>query len=147
MTSATPGSRSAASKARRISSPFLTSKSRDRNPSDRVAVSVSFHSGGVAGLLRLKKPAITAAAGTISLSSSTRLPYKSLTIELSPVRLPPGRARLATRWVPTGSPEAAMTTGIVAVTLLGRERRRRPPGYDQIDVTPSASIGRAIFDD
>jgi hypothetical protein len=42
--------------------------------------------------------------------------------------------------------------------ILGRERRRRPPGYDQIDAaadqlsrevreTFSASIGRAIFND
>ncbi len=51
----TPASRSAASKARRYHLPFLTSKSKDRNPSDRVAVSVSFPSGGVAGFLRLKK--------------------------------------------------------------------------------------------
>jgi hypothetical protein len=44
-------------------------------------------------------------------------------MKLTPVTLPPGRLRLATRPSLTGSPSAAKTIGTVVVAL-GRERRR-----------------------
>ena len=47
--------------------------------------------------------------GATSLSSSSRLPVSSASRPLSPVVRPPGRARLATRPLPTGSPIATMT--------------------------------------
>ena len=56
--------------------------------------------------------------GTTSLSSSKRFPSISTEIEVNPVMLPPGRARLATRPVATGSPTATMTRGIVVVAFL-----------------------------
>ena len=54
-------------------------------------------------------------AGVTSRRSWSRLPSRSGAIELSPVRLPPGRARLGTRPVPIGSPTATMTSGTVVV--------------------------------
>src|SRR5262249_8389856 len=52
--------------------------------------------------------------GTISCRSSNRLPLSSAFWADSPVRLPPGCAKLATRPEPTGSPISA-TMGIVDV--------------------------------
>src|SRR5262249_28830221 len=56
--------------------------------------------------------------GTTSLSSSSRLPARSGELLVNPVTLPPGRARLSTNPVPTGSPAAAMTIGVAVVTFL-----------------------------
>src|SRR5262249_13482921 len=50
--------------------------------------------------------------------SSSRLPARSGAWTDSPVMLPPGRARLATRPPPTGSPAAANTIGITDVACL-----------------------------
>ena len=57
-----------------------------------------------------------AALGTASFSSSSRLPARefSATVE-TPVTFPPGRERLATNPLATGSVEMTMTIGIVAV--------------------------------
>ena len=57
-------------------------------------------------------------AGTTSRRSWSRLPSRSGAIELNPVRLPPGRARLGTRPVPTGSPTATMTSGTTVVAFF-----------------------------
>ena len=46
------------------------------------------------------------------------LPPRSGAIRLMPVTLPPGRARLATSPLPSGSPEAAITIGMVEVARL-----------------------------
>src|SRR5262252_3873718 len=62
--------------------------------------------------------AITAAWGTSSESSSSRLGDSSVLRLLKPVRLPPGRARLATRRSPTGSLTLVKTIGIVEVALF-----------------------------
>ena len=56
--------------------------------------------------------------GMTSRRSSSRLPSRSGAIELSPVMFPPGRARLGTIPVPTGSPTATMTRGTVDVAFL-----------------------------
>ena len=50
-----------------------------------------------------------------SFNSSNRLPLRSGEMELSPVTFPPGRARLATSPLPTGSLLLVMTMGIVVV--------------------------------
>src|SRR5262249_11340743 len=58
------------------------------------------------------------AAGTSSRRSSSRFAANSPLIKLIPVRLPPGRARLATRPGPTGSSLETKTMGIVVVAAL-----------------------------
>ena len=56
-----------------------------------------------------------------SLSISSLLVFSSVAKVESPVTLPPGRARLATRPSPTGSPTLVITMGIVVVAPLGRK--------------------------
>jgi hypothetical protein len=59
--------------------------------------------------------AITPAWGTSSDSRSSRLGFSSGAMMLTPVRFPPGRARLATSPAATGSPPPKKTIGIVDV--------------------------------
>ena len=53
-----------------------------------------------------------------SFNNSNRFPVKSGETELSPVMFPPGRARLATSPLATGSLLLVMTMGIVVVARL-----------------------------
>jgi hypothetical protein len=62
--------------------------------------------------------AITPARGTSSDSSSSRLAVSSVAVVMTPVRLPPGRARLATSPSLTGSGPPLKTIGIVEVALF-----------------------------
>ena len=62
--------------------------------------------------------AIRERPGTMALSNSTRLPARSGETLVSPVMLPPGRARLATSPLPTGSPTDVNTIGIVALACF-----------------------------
>ena len=59
-----------------------------------------------------------ASLGTASLSISSLLVFSSGAKPASPVTLPPGRARLATKPAPTGSPAFAITMGMVVVALF-----------------------------
>src|SRR5262245_48305985 len=70
------------------------------------------------GLAAFQSTATCETLRTTSLSSSKRFPSISTEIEVNPVMLPPGRARLATRPVATGSPTATMTRGTVLVAFL-----------------------------
>jgi hypothetical protein len=59
------------------------------------------------------------AAGTVSLSSSSCFPITSgAGSHVVPVRLPPGRARLGTSPVPTGSATPSITMGIIVVAFF-----------------------------
>src|SRR5262245_42830480 len=73
--------------------------------------------------------------GTTSRKSSSRLPARSADSIDRPVMLPPGRARLATRPAPTGSPDSARTIGIDRCRLfcLGGRGSRRD---DDINLKP-----------
>src|SRR5262249_13897681 len=66
----------------------------------------------VTGLPALAKIANRRRAGTTSRKSSSRLPARSVCWSDRPVTLPPGRARLTTRPVLTGSPAPARTIGM-----------------------------------
>ena len=59
-----------------------------------------------------------ASLGTASLSISSLLVFSSGDKLEFPVTLPPGRARLATKPAPTGSPEFAITMGMVVVAFF-----------------------------
>ena len=59
-----------------------------------------------------------ASLGTASLSISSLLVFSSTAKLESPVTLPPGRARLATKPAPTGSAPLAITMGIVGVAFF-----------------------------
>src|SRR5438132_5737727 len=68
--------------------------------------------GAVAGL---NKKATRATRGAISLSSSSHLPAIVGSILVKPVTLPPGRGKLATKPLPTGSETDTKMTGTVRV--------------------------------
>ena len=69
-------------------------------------------------LAGLTSTATRVAAGTSSRRSSSRFATNSAVKKLMPVRLPPGRARLATRPSLTGSSATPKTMGIVVVAAL-----------------------------
>src|SRR5262249_39977383 len=68
--------------------------------------------------LGLTSAATTVAWGSNSCSNPSRFASKSLVKKLTPVTLPPGRLRLATRPNLTGSVPLANTIGIVVVAAL-----------------------------
>ena len=71
--------------------------------------------------------------GMISFISSSCLPLISGPIEDSPVMLPPGRARLAAKPLPTGSVSCAITIGMVDVASLRGRVTDRPARDDEVD--------------
>src|SRR5262249_6053141 len=72
----------------------------------------------IVALAGLTSTAIRTALGTKSCKSPNRLATNSDVKKLMPVALPPGRARLATRPILTGSSPTPKTIGIVVVTAL-----------------------------
>ena len=62
-----------------------------------------------------RRTATRVTLGAICLSSSSHLPLMPYSRFANPVALPPGRARLATKPLPTGSATAANTIGTVRV--------------------------------
>ena len=60
----------------------------------------------------------------ISLRRCSRFPPSSGTMRLMPVTLPPGRARLDTSPLATGSPALVMTIGITLVACLAAKGPR-----------------------
>src|ERR1700738_3195449 len=67
------------------------------------------------GFAGSRKTAARVTPGAICLSSSSHFPLKLYSNCMKPVVLPPGRARLSTRPLPTGSTAIANTIGIVRV--------------------------------
>ncbi len=86
------------------------------------------------GLFGFTSRAITPAWGTSSESSSSRLGISSTARMLTPVRLPPGRARLATRPAPTGSAPMTKTIGIVEVALFAASAEGDAARRDHVDL-------------
>jgi hypothetical protein len=72
----------------------------------------------IKGLSGLTSTAKRAAPGSSSCKSPSRFAASSTPMSLIPVRLPPGRLRLATRPIFTGSAPMTKTMGIVAVAAL-----------------------------
>src|SRR5215470_5309020 len=70
------------------------------------------------GLVGLTKTATALAAGTISCSNSRRFAPTSKVNVVAPVRLAPGRFKLATNPSWTGSPATKKTIGVVVVAAL-----------------------------
>jgi len=101
-----------------MSSPRRISDVMTSSPSVRAAAWTSRMSSTTAGPLTLPTIANRRRPGTISRKSSTRLAATSVCWTDRPVTLPPGRAKLAIRPVPTGSPAAPKTIGMTDVACL-----------------------------
>src|SRR5262249_50719687 len=79
------------------------------------------------GLFGLERKATIVALGTSSCSSPSRLGPSSAANQLTPVTLPPGRLRLATRPRLTGSSLLVKTIGIVLVAAMATSAELLPP--------------------
>ena len=97
------------------------------NPFSRTVSCKSRITGSIAAFVGFTRRAIDLAWGTNSQRNSNRFGVISLARMLTPVTLRPGRARLATRPTPTGSPTPAKTTGIVEVASFAARAGGVPP--------------------
>ena len=88
-------------------------------PNAPAASSISFNDCALPGPVEFQKTATRESLGTISLRSSSRFPLSSGASVDNPVMLPPGRARLATSPLPTGSPALRHNDGNRAGCVLG----------------------------
>ena len=70
-----------------------------------------------------------------ALSNSSRLATNPLASVVNPVMFPPGRARLATRPLPTGSAANVTTMGMVVVARLAAWAA----GVDEVTITSTLS--------
>ena len=106
-----------APKAASISAGVLALRTCRRRPSARAADSARRTVPAWLGCLGFWSTATRETFGATCLSISSCLPTSPAPIVDSPVTLPPGRARLATRPSATGSPDTAKT---IAIVLLAR---------------------------
>ena len=98
-------------------------------PSARAATSAAFSMSFAVRSPRAtgsRRTATRSTPGTVCLRSSRRLPSSSAARVDNPVTLPPGRARLVTSPLPTGSP-ATKTMGIVLVACMATRGPSVPP--------------------
>src|SRR5215208_8334019 len=86
------------------------------------------------GSVALAKTVTRRADGSMSRISCTLLPANSAVAEAIPVTFPPGRGRLATSPVPTGSPGLGHDDWDFVRRLLCRHCGGCEPGDDYIDV-------------
>src|SRR5262249_24413030 len=91
---------------------------QDCRPMARPAASRSRNSTSNSGRFGSPSTATMAALGASSCNSPSCLAAKSVVVKTTPVTLPPGRLRLATKPVLTGSKPVVKTIGIVAVAAL-----------------------------
>src|SRR5262245_42517752 len=87
-------------------------------PSDGATCRLDVAQFDFSRLLAAPSVATMAALGTSSFSSPNCLAPKSVVVKTAPVMLPPGRLRLATKPVLTGSNPVVKTMGIAAVAAL-----------------------------
>jgi hypothetical protein len=76
---------------------------------------------------------------TTALSSSRRLATNPVASVVNPVMFPPGRARLATSPLPTGSATNVMTMGMMVVASLAAWAA----GVDEVTMTSTLSRTRS----
>ena len=107
-----------ASNAAERSAALWMSRTTSFNPREPAALSRAFTWGTAIGSARYESTRTREILGTASFSSSSRLAPRGEAMNVIPVTFPPGRARLATSPVPTGSPSGIMTIGTVRVAFF-----------------------------
>src|SRR5829696_6688261 len=110
------------------------------SPIERAALSVSWSCKAEDGLLGLRSTARRSTLGTASRRTSRSLPLRSRERLLTPVTLPPGRAKLATTPDPTGSATPTMMIGSVDVA----RRAAVTAGVPQARIRSTLSRGSAV---
>src|SRR6516162_7792096 len=110
------GSRACAATADSSSDVSRTGAAIASTPKDRAAALRGFRKYSAYGAVTgLNKNTTRATRGAISLSNSSHLPAIVGSMLVKPVALPPGREKLATKPLPTGSATVANTMGMVRV--------------------------------
>ena len=94
---------------------LLAGRTLVSNPNRRAAICASATLGSAFALCGLTKKPTTPAFGSSSRNNSTRFGPSWLAIRVTPVTFPPGRLRLSTNPIATGSLAVMKTIGIVAV--------------------------------
>src|SRR5215831_10521569 len=87
--------------------------------------------------------AITATLGSASRNSSSLLAANSLRNRVTPVALPSGRLRLATRPISTGSPPVRKTVGIVEVAAFAADAAAFETAYRTVTLRLTSSVANA----
>src|SRR5262249_53340300 len=87
--------------------------------------------------------AITATLGSASRNSSSLLAANSLRNRVTPVALPSGRLRLATRPISTGSPPGRKTVGIVEVAAFAAYAAAFETAYRTVTLRLTSSVANA----
>ena len=87
-------------------------------PSERAAACASLRMASALELVGFSKKPIAAALGTVSWSSSNCFRRRLAPRKVTPVKLPPGRAKLATKPYSTGSIPVSTTTGMDAIAAF-----------------------------
>src|SRR6266446_8409672 len=132
-----------AARDRSNSSRLRASTECNVTPKARAPAWTSLREDFWSGFAGFQRKATRVMVGTASFRSSSRFAARSGPSTVKPVTFPPGRARLETRPLLTGSPALAMTMGDRRRRLLGRESRGRAPGHDDVHVEPN-EVGREI---
>src|SRR5215831_2631834 len=99
---------------------------------NRATSSVSLYSKTAPLTSGFQKNATLESPGIASRSNASRFPLSPAETLLSPVIFRPGRARLDTNPVPTGSMLSAITIGIVGVSRLTAAMARYRGGHDHV---------------
>ncbi len=130
-----------------MSRSLLTSTTMSCCPIVCAAACTSLRSASVVGVSGFTSMAIVVALGTSWRSSSSRFAPNTPPKKLTPVTLPPGRLRLATRPFVTGSPPLPNTIGIVVVAALAARadccRRQSRPPAGLSNPPPEPATGRS----
>src|SRR5258708_21998315 len=114
--------------AESISLSVLALSARNSRTLVREAISISLVSVSALGFFGFTTRAMAADdIGIISLSSSKRLAMSVLMKSIIPVILPPGRLRLGTKPVLTGSSPITNKIGIVDVAAFAAKAETAPP--------------------
>src|SRR5262249_46813257 len=95
------------------------------------------------GLVGFIMKAITATLGSASRNSSSLLAANSLRNRVTPVALPSGRLRLATRPISTGSPPVRKTVGIVEVAAFAAYAAAFETAYRMVTLRLTSSVANA----
>ena len=135
-------------KAASTSLSVLARSTSSLRPTAPAAANMSVVSVSVFGLVGSARKPIAAAAGTRSRNNSNRFDPSELIRNVTPVIFPPGRLRLATRPILTGSAPSEKTIGIVAVAALAASAEAVSPAMiiATLRLTSSAaSVGKRAY--
>src|SRR6266536_1460420 len=104
---------------------------------------IRHHEQRIRALAIHRRERVVEIVGTASLRSSSRFALSAVALSVTPVTFPPGLARLATNPTPSGSPERAMTIGMVELASLAAAAAGEPKVMIKSTLRPTSSAANA----